>query len=302
MRHIKLNIRLVTFLAAVVVAVVAAGSLAPGPRQAYADYTDPTGIFCTDATPFGVDGIILIRFDLNFDPDDGNPNDVAMSTVAYVPELSATCQDPQSPITAELVPQTGNRPTFTADWNPVTHTITGESCAEDADFGIVLPGWTRFVINFQFNSDPSVKSQSPTSFEIHTLQIPGGDPEGEVGDTTCTDDDPPNVTQVIPVPTNGKYLDGPGGDPATFDSDWDKDGCTDWDELNPNGSLLDPFNSADCAPGVGGIAELPAVAGTALEAGSSDRNAGVIAAAAAATAAGALALSSVAWYARRRVR
>lgn len=53
-------------------------------------------------------------------------------------------------------------------------------------------------------------------------------------------------------------------------------------------------------PPVGGIAELPAVAGTALEVESSGVGAGVVGGVVAAVAAGAVALGGAAWYARRR--
>ena len=53
---------------------------------------------------------------------------------------------------------------------------------------------------------------------------------------------------------------------------------------------------------VGGIAELPEVAGVPLEApGSSDSNTGLLAGIAAAIAAGTVALGGAAWYARRRL-
>ena len=56
----------------------------------------------------------------------------------------------------------------------------------------------------------------------------------------------------------------------------------------------------DCGP-VGGIAELPEIAGTPLEAaGSSGSNTGLIAGIVAAIAAGSVALGGAAWYARRR--
>ena len=54
-------------------------------------------------------------------------------------------------------------------------------------------------------------------------------------------------------------------------------------------------------PSVGGIAELPEVAGAPLETGgSSGGNAGVLAGVAGAVAAGAVAMGGAAWYARRR--
>ena len=73
-----------------------------------------------------------------------------------------------------------------------------------------------------------------------------------------------------------------------------------------NGFYIGPVNDASivvnpCPVDVGGIAELPDVAGTALETGdSSGSRAGLIGAVAAAALAGALVLGSAAWYARKR--
>lgn len=74
-----------------------------------------------------------------------------------------------------------------------------------------------------------------------------------------------------------------------------------------NGFYIGPVNDASivvnppCAVAVGGIAELPDVAGTALEEGdSSGSSAGLVGAVAAAALAGALVLGGAAWYARKR--
>ncbi len=89
-------------------------------------------------------------------------------------------------------------------------------------------------------------------------------------------------------------------DPALAD-DWDGDDCTDWDELDPVAPLgRDPFNPFDCF--VGGIAELPGMAGAPLEAdGSSGPGTGLLASAiAASVAASALGgLTAATWYVRR---
>ena len=67
------------------------------------------------------------------------------------------------------------------------------------------------------------------------------------------------------------------------------------------GTAIDDFTFKPSAPPVGGIAELPDVAGLPLKAeGSSGPSAGVVAGVVAAVAAGALALGGAAWYARRR--
>ena len=69
-------------------------------------------------------------------------------------------------------------------------------------------------------------------------------------------------------------------------------------ELQPSGPIPTPTSTPD--PSVGGIAELPELAGTPLDAtGSSGGNAGLLAGLAA-VAAGAAALGGAAWYIRRR--
>lgn len=70
---------------------------------------------------------------------------------------------------------------------------------------------------------------------------------------------------------------------------------------SPFGDGVTLIDLGPTAPPVGGIAELPEVAGVALEKpDSSGPNVGVLASVAAAVAAGALALSGAAWYVRRR--
>ena len=140
MRYVKLNIRLVTFLAAVVVAVVAAGSLAPGARPAYAaNIEDPTGVFCADISvtlpgPVIVEGIILARFDyvpgFDFDPEIAGIQDTAITAAAYAPEGTATCQTPQSELDAPFAAQSAARPSLAGEWDNVTDTVTGSTCAE----------------------------------------------------------------------------------------------------------------------------------------------------------------------------
>ena len=303
MRHVTFYIRLVAFVAAVVVAVAAVGSFAPGARQAYADdIVDPTGVFCADITVLGLDGIILARFDYvpgaDFDPDVAGDQDTAITATAYVPESVATCQVLQSELgDAPFAAQSADRPSLAGEWDNVTDTVTGLTCAFETEFGgVTFPGWTKIEIDFELTKDAKSIDANAFSFDNPPYT-----------DDTCTTTTTGGLGTIV-VDVTGKYLDGPVDTTTTdeaissFDSDWDKDGCLDWDELDPDPKALplDPFNPDDCAKGVGGIAELPAVAGTALEAGSSDSNAGLIAAAAAAAAAGALAVGSVAAYARRR--
>ena len=309
MRYAKLNIRLVAFLAVVVVAVVVVGSLlprqtlaqtptpTPTPTQTPTGVTidDPTGVYCADITVVGQSGIILARFDyrpgFDFDTSPENPGiqDTGISAAAYVPEASATCGTLQSALASAFTDQSAARPSLSGTWDDSTDTVTGFTCSEDIEFGgILFEGFTEVRVDFGVTK---TKDQNAFSF------TPVDD---------C--DTPPTGPPTLVVAVEGFYLDGPvAGVPSepisSFDSDWDKDGCTDWFELDPDPKAVpfDPFNPADCAPGVGGIAELPAAAGTSPDAAAlSDNNAGLIAAAAAATAAGALALSSTAAYARRR--
>ena len=84
--------------------------------------------------------------------------------------------------------------------------------------------------------------------------------------------------------------------------DTDGGGVPDGLEVNRGREPIDPSDDAALLPEVGGIAELPEVAGTPLEtSGSSGGNAGVLAGMAAALVAVAVALTGAAWYARRRL-
>jgi len=72
---------------------------------------------------------------------------------------------------------------------------------------------------------------------------------------------------------------------------------SDYTNLYPE--LVD--DTVTCGSAVGGIAELPGIDGAPLQtSGSSSPSAGVLAAMAAALAAGALTLGGAAWYVRRR--
>ena len=89
--------------------------------------------------------------------------------------------------------------------------------------------------------------------------------------------------------------------PLALDHDEDGDGCSDWDELDPASVGSDPFNPFDCGAAVGGVAELPEVARTSLEAaGSSGNDAGVVAGMIGGAIAGAVALGGAAWCTRLR--
>lgn len=110
---------------------------------------------------------------------------------------------------------------------------------------------------------------------------------------------PPDPTLSLNLSSHVRDVPPKGSPDPLLADDWDGDGCSDWEELHPTAPRgADPFNPTDCP--VGGIVELADVDSTALEAGSSGSNVGLIAAVTAAATAGALALGGMAWYARRR--
>ena len=273
------------------VALIALGAATfAAPRDASANVPDPTGVFCAELPSVG--GIVLVRMELDFDPNDGNPNDIAFTAVQYVPRGTANCQTAGSPINPnQLSKQTADRPTIPdAKYNPATNELTGSICQEDLEFGgVELPGWTEIEISFTFTDPGDGKTADVDAFKL----LLGGDPETCAGATGLD----------IPI-EEGLWLDGPGGDPNTFSSNWDDDGCTDWDELAEFGAT-DPFNPDDCvgAGAVGGVAEIvdPAAAPLGAEASSSGTSAWLIAAVAAAAVAGATAFGGAALFARRRI-
>ena len=285
MHHLRLNVRLVTLLAAVAISVLAAGILAPAPRQAAAGgITSPEGILCFELTGLAT-GIGLVRID-----HDTATNDVAFTSQVYIQTtgLVPSCQSPQDPMPDDAVafPALDSaRTSLPGTWDDGTDTLLATLCQPNLNFAGLEFDFAKITVNFALVTPPA---KATGTFIL----------EGPFTDDECTLGSP----NSFPVDVEGAlFLDGPDGDPSTFDSDVDKDGIRDWDELAAGlPSCSDPFSDANC--GVGGIAELPAVAGTALAAGSSDSNAGLSAAAAAATAAGALAVGSAAQYARRRIR
>ena len=246
-------------------------------------------MFCAELPSVG--GIVLVRMELDFEPKDGNPNDIAFTAVQYVPAGSADCQNPGAANPPGLVPQTGARPAIPdAKYDAAgPNHLTGTVCQEDLNFGgTILPGWSKIEIDFTFE-DPPMKTTDTGAFTLTTGVTP----------ITCTG----GASLLIGI-EGGKWLDGPDASVSTFDSDWDGDGCLDWDELAPF-SLDDPFNPDDCkgAGVVGGVAEIvdPAAAPLGAEASSSGTSAWLIAAVAAAAVAGATALGGAALFARRRI-
>lgn len=290
MHRLNLNAKLLSLLAAVVVAVVAAGSLGPQ-RQAEAQAaTDPTGVICgylhnlSGAPNFS--GTTLARIE----PAGGGTFDLTAVAYTHLTDPNMPdCTTPQAEVAdfpGATAPTGGEvRPsvtglTFSA---PV---LSGSSCQEAFTFaGATFTDWTRISVTLTIEKAPT---QSAGSFSFETLFA---------DETTCINAAP--QAPAVSVDFDALYQAGPGGDPSTFTSDWDKDGITDWAELDPKLlACADPFKAGGC--GVGGVAEQPDVATTPLEAADSSSNTGLIAAIAAAAAVAVAAVGGVAMFARRR--
>ena len=140
-----------------------------------------------------------------------------------------------------------------------------------------------------------------------TLKIQRANLEIPAGETASTRTDVDDLVTTGLIEPAGIALDVAGGRMYWTDFGTDNiqrgnlDGST--VEALVTTGLVQPFNIALHTPsvGVGGIAELPEVAGTPLETGtSSDTNAGVLAGMAAAAAAGVIVLGGAAWWARTK--
>ena len=289
MHHMKLvlNIRLVALLVVTVAVLLAASALAP--RQASATYEDPTGVLCFQLTELGgnaLPGIGLVRIDnLGGDPP-GDPDDnITFKSFVYIGTGVPTCQpdDLQDPVPADADPFGGNE-VLAGTWDIETHTIEADVCQTDLNFGTVNFAFAKVLVNFVLPPDPTGKL-------IGTFGL-----EGPYTDDSCTTEDTGFTSFPVDI-ISGPYLAGPGGDKATYTHDWDKDGNSDWQELNPNLTVpQDPFKGD-----VGGVAELATEAGSPLAApDSSGSNMGLIAGIVAAIAAGTVTLGGAAWYTRRR--
>ena len=207
-----------------------------------------------NASPFDFSGTVLVRID-----DDGSPGVFRITAVAYTtPILSTsvmpnckTAQDTNFP--GDVIPPAGGevRPSVVGlTFDAAAHDLTGSSCQENFVFaGETFDMWTLITLQLDF-SQTEPTPQSTGSFAFETLYAT---------EAACNAGGNPETVNVL---FDALYQSGPNSDSSNFTSDWDKDGCTDWNELNPAGNAqhLDPF-AADC--GVGGVAQL-ADAATAL--------------------------------------
>ena len=292
MHHIKLvrlNIRLVVLLAVAAAVLLAASSFATTTRQASADYTDPTGILCFQLTELAGNpliGIGLVRIDLDVVPG-GNANDITFTSHVYIGVGNPTCQQLQDPVVGSPFPAPdADRSVLAGKWVPATHTLTANVCQADLNFaGIDLGAFSLIDVNFVLDADPAIKAGG--TFALN----------GPYTDDTCTVQDTGFNSFSVTV-AGSRFLAGAPLGTANTNHNWDKDGLSDWEELDPaQPASRDPFINF----GVGGIAELADEAGTPLAApDSSGSNTGLIAGIVAAIAAGTVALGGAAWYTKRR--
>ena len=284
MHHMKLvlNIRLVALLAVAVAVLLAASSFATTPRQASATYSDPTGILCFELVSLGINplpGIGLVRID-----DLGGGN-ITFTSHVYIGAGNPTCNQLQDDVVGSPFPAAGaSRVILEGTWTP--HTLSVTACMADLTFGgIPLGAFSLVEADFVLNADPAIKAGG-----IFALK-------GPYTNGTCAVEDTGFAEFSITV-AGTLFIAGAPRGTANTSTDWDKDGFSDWRELDPKrpGSD-DPFK----APGVGGVAELAEAAGTPLAApDSSGSNTGLIAGIVAAIAAGTVALGGAAWYTKRR--
>lgn len=297
MHSLKLNLRLVAITVALAVAVLATSALAP--RTTHAGTTDANGVICgiftgmtLNATPFitGDFGMALTRIDHNLATGDIDLTAVAYLDTAVVgtPNLTwPNCQTAQaSPPVGAVPPATADqvRPSVVGSFS--ANTISGSSCQASFAFGsAVFPGFTDVSTSIAVAPGPDGV--------IGTFTF-----AGEYTDPGCSTLAGAPVTFVVSF--TGTYHDGPDGTISSFSSDWDKDGCTDWQELAAF-SQDDPFKD-DCkdAGVVGGVAEIVDVTSTPLEAATSSGTSAWLIAGIAAAAIAFVSLGGIAAYARRR--
>jgi len=276
MRGSRLSFRLGVVAFAAIAAVLALGGFARGPQTTLAASfpASPTGVYCAQLSNLRINnapqanfsGIALARIEVT------SGNNIAFTGVAYTEgdlvKTMPTCTPPYQgafPPSVAFTSQTSTmRPTATGTYTAATGAINATKCAENLALGgIPLPGWSKLIVTANINK---AGTTATGSFQLRN----------PVNATTCTD-----MGGTIPydVDVTGPYIHGPGGSVATFTHDYDKDGCTDWNELAVK-SIRDPFNPADChaAGGVGGVAEIAAPSEAALQdAASSSSHTGLIA-------------------------
>ena len=311
MHHLKLNIRITAILVVAVAAVLLAGSLGQPPRQTEAAFVDVNGVICGylhDLTldPIGAPPLVTIPFSgttlARIDHNTAT-NDVTVTAVAYTdPTGTLTMPDcktlQEAMPSGVVVPNTlvEVRPSVLATYDSGTNVIGGTNCQSDFTFGgFSMPGGTDVTLALTLSkNEPTVQSSGSFTFENIWLDA----------DCTVASAGAPQLGTIV-VQFDSLYMAGPTIGTAVDSSNWDKDGCSDWQELNPvkkDARGHDPFEAADCSGGVGGIAELAEAAGTPLAApDSSGTSTSLIAGVLAAVAAGVVALGGAAWYTKRRL-
>lgn len=303
MHMLRNNFRGIAIVFAAVVIALAASSFGT-PRETEASFTDVEGVICgflhdltLNGNPITFEGTVLVRIDQDWAKV---TDDIAITAVAYTTgnatKSMPDCKTPQASFPVSVVPpdtQLEVRPSVIAQFDG-DKTISGTSCQEDFVFaGFPLNKWTRISVTLSISQNPGV-DQFQGSFNFvnefdSALTCAVGSPSGGLGD--------------IDVLFDSLYYSGAPVGTAVDSTDWDKDGCDDWTELNPAGfaSHSDPFLD-DCSAGVvGGVAEIVDVDAAPLEAAeSAGSSSWLIAIVASAAVVGAMTLGGAFAYARRR--
>ena len=238
MHHLKLNVR-IAMLAVAVATVLVAGSLAQPPRQAEAAFTDVNGVICGylhDLTGAPVSlpnfhGTTLARIDHNT-----VTNTVIVTAVAYTNGTGALampdCKTAQASIPGgATAPAAGETRPSVINLSYGSNKISGGSCQADFSFGgFDLPDGTLVSLQLDLSKDEP-NTQSSGSFTFDNIYT----------DDTCSTVGGDGVGTIV-VLFDALYMAGPTISTAVDSSDWDKDGRSDWQELNPNiRPYHDPF-------------------------------------------------------------
>ena len=310
MHRIHINGRLVAVMFAALVAVVAFSSFGT-PRSTHAVETDASGVICGTFTGMTLDqnmgdgpqpfytgpfGMALSRIDHNTATGDYTLTAIAYTDTAIIGTPNLTWPDCKTeqvdPPALAIPPDIDNdaRPSILGTFSGKN--LGGSTCQAAFTFGTtVFPGFTKV--------SPSIDVAAGDNGISGTFEF-----EGEYADPNCTT--PVGTLATFLISLTGTYYAGPIAGSAVDSSNWDKDGCSDWDEMHPDAfpgpaARSDPFVN-DCEPKpVGGVAEIVDTASTPLEtASSSGSSSWLIASIAAAAVVGAMALGGAATYARRR--
>jgi hypothetical protein len=259
MRNAKTLVASLSLLAVLAVAAawLSGGSFPSTAEDADAASDSPVGVICGNfsnlringvAAP-GLSGIVLARI------DDTGGGTVSLTPSAYTNSLIGpafpSCKVAPAPVPAGTkFVVNPPRPSVTGTYTPGTKTIALDTCQFGTGFGgLTPPGWSRTLASFAIDTT----TQTTAEFE---LRIPTT--SGACVDIPNVPTGNPNATQVFEIDSTVNWLDSleQDGSIAAFNSDWDGDGCLDWEELDPdptNPDWGDPLNPNDCGVDYTGV-------------------------------------------------